>query len=383
MNIGINASFLRKSQTGIGQVTTHFLNTLITREYDEKSLKNHKFFIYTEEDSGKTWPKNCTEKSFVPWYTRDDLFRKLLWERFYLPRRAHKDQCDVLISLYQSATIIHYTDMKHVMVVHDIIPKIFPEYLNNFRKQIYWERVERGIYAAQKIVTVSEHTKNDLESRLHVKACKVHVSKIAVDRIFTEDVSDKEMCRVMKKYGLTEGAYLYTGGGLEMRKNIDRALRAYKKLRERVPDAPRLVVSGKLMPELAPLITDVEKIVVDLNMKDDVMIVGFVEQKDLPALYKGAKVFIYPSLYEGFGMPVLEAMSVGTPVITARDTSIYEVSGDAAVYAEQDDEDFCSKIADTISDEKLLAELSRAGKKRSAEFSWEQFVADVFATIDT
>ncbi|PID52161.1 MAG: hypothetical protein CR972_03400 [Candidatus Moraniibacteriota bacterium] len=383
MNIGINASFLRKPNTGIGQVTTHFLETLVNLERSEKSLKNYKFIIYTEEKSGVKWPRNFVEETFLPWYKRDDLFRKLLWEKWYLPRKAHKNKCDVLISLYQSATVIHYTDMKHVMIVHDIIPQIFPEYLNNLRKKIYWAKVEKGIYAANKIVTVSEHTKVDLELRLNVKAYKTFVSKIAVDNIFADDVSEKDLNRVMKKYGLEKGNYLYTGGGLEMRKDVDRTLRAYKKLKERNEDVPKLVVSGKLMPELAPLIIDVEQIVLDLNLVDDVVILGFVEQKDLPALYKGAKVFIYPSLYEGFGMPVLESMSVGTPVITARDTSIYEVSGDAAVYADHDDEDLCNKIADTIVDKNLLVKMSLEGKERSKEFSWCSFVKDVFNVVNS
>ena len=383
MNIGINASFLRKPHTGIGQVTTHFLETLVTLEENEKSMKNHKFFIYTEESSGVKWPKNFTEKSCLPWYKRDDLFRKLLWEKFYLPRKARKDECDVLISLYQSATIIHYTDMNHVMIVHDIIPHIFPEYLNNLRKKIYWGRVEKGIYAANKIVTVSEYTKKDLEIRLNVKAYKTTVSKIAVDNIFAQDVSQEDLERVMKKYNLEKDNYLYTGGGLEMRKDVDRTLRAYKKLKERNKNTPKLVVSGKLMPELAPLIIDVEQIVLDLNLVNDVIILGFVDQKDLPALYKGAKVFIYPSLYEGFGMPVLEAMSVGTPVVTARDTSIYEVSGDAAVYAEHDDEDLCDKIANVIVDEKRIEKMRVDGKEKSEEFSWRGFVKDVFDVVNS
>lgn len=381
MNIGINASFLRKPNTGIGQVTTHFLQTLIKKNTTDKSLKNHKFFIYTEENSDIALPKNFCQRSFMPWYQRDDLFRKLLWEKFYLPGRARADQCDVLISLYQSATIIHYTDMQHTMIVHDIIPHIFPEYLDNIRKKIYWDQVEKGIYAANKIVAVSEYTKVDLESRLNVKAYKTIVSKISVDDIFAQEVSDHDLVRVMQKFHLEKGNYIYTGGGLEMRKDVDRTLRAYKLLKMRKKDLPKLVVSGKLMPELAPLIIDIEQVIIDLDLVDDVVVLGFVEQKDLPALYKGAKVFVYPSLYEGFGMPVLEAMSVGTPVITARDTSIYEVSGDTAVYAAHDDEDLCNKIAEVINDDELLQKMHEEGQKRAKEFSWDTFVKDVLGTI--
>ncbi len=378
MNIGINASFLRKPHTGIGQVTTHFLETLVAREQNEKSMKNHKFFIYTEEESGRNWPKNCTEKSFVPWYTRDDLFRKILWEKIYLPRMAHKDGCDVLISLYQSATVISYTNMKHVMIVHDVIPHVFAEYLNNIRKKIYWHYVEKGIYASHKIVTVSAYTQHDLEHLLHVRPQKMTTSHIAVDRLFTQEISQKEMDRVMRKYHLTEGTYIYTGGGLEVRKGVDRILRAYKLLKTQHPETPKLVVSGKLLPELVPLTIDVEKIVADLQLNDDVIVTGFVPQKDLPALYKGAKAFIYASLYEGFGLPVLESMTVGTPVITTRNTSLSEVCGGAVLYVEESDEDVCRKMHTLLSDETMMAEMRASGKKRAADFSWDTFVADVF-----
>lgn len=377
MNIGINASFLRKSNTGIGQVTTHFLHTLGQKSISDRSMKNHKFFIYCEEESDIDLPKNFSQKIFLPWYKRDDLFRKLLWEKFYLPRRAHKDKCDVLISLYQSATIIHYTDMQHIMIVHDIIPHIFSEYLNNLRKKMYWQFVEKGIYSSNKLIAVSEYTKIDLESRLNVKAQKIIVAPIAVDKIFTQEITDREIVHVMKKYGLTKGAYIYTGGGLEMRKDVDRTLRAYKLLKKRNPQAPQLVVSGALMPHLAPLIIDVEQIVRDIELVDDVKIIGFVDQEDLPALYKCAQFFVYPSLYEGFGMPVLEAMSIGTPVITARDTSIYEVGGDAVLYAQHDDEDLCNKMAELVNNAETLEKMSEEGKERSKQFSWEKFIAAI------
>lgn len=378
MNIGINASFLRKPHTGIGQVTTHFVDELIRQVTHDKRLKNHTFFLYTEEESHKKLPKNFSERCFTSLvYKRDDLFRKLLWEKIYLPRMAHKDRCDVLISLYQSATVISYTDMKHVMVVHDVIPRVFAEYLDNMRKKIYWHYVEKGIYASHKIVTVSAYTQHDLEHLLHVKPQKMTTSLIAVDQLFTQEISQKEMDRVMRTYHLTEGAYIYTGGGLELRKGVDRILRAYKMLKSRYPDAPKLVVSGKLMPQLAPLIIDVEQIVLDLHLRDDVIVTDFVPQEDLPALYKGAKMFVYASLYEGFGLPPLEAMTVGTPVITTHNTSIPEVCKDAVVYAEENDEDFARKMHEMLSDDTMIEEKRAAGAQRAADFSWETFVHDV------
>jgi len=377
MNIGINASFLRKPYTGIGQVTTHVLNEIIERAQNDKSMKNHKFFVYCEETYNTNLPKNFYKRSFLPrFYKRDDLFRKLLWEKFWLPRRARQDSCDVLLSLYQSATVIKYTDMKHAMIVHDVIPHIFPEYLNNLRKKFYWQRVEFGMYSATNLITVSEHTKIDLETKLNIKSARITVDPISVDPIFHKDISDEKMMSILKKYQLQRG-YIYTGGGLEVRKDVERTLRAYKLMRERWKGAPDLVVSGTLMPQLAPLITDVEKIVRDLGIENYVKILGFVPQEDLPSLYKGASIFLFPSRYEGFGMPVLEAMSVGTPVLTAKNSSLEEVGGNAVEYTEHDDEKMCQKMMKLLQNSEQLERMSVNGMERSKEFSWDKFITNL------
>ncbi len=377
MNIGINASFLRKPGNGIGQVTLHFLTELAKQVKSNRSLRNHKFFIYTEDPIDIKLPKNFIVRSFLPFYRRDDLFRKLLWEKYSLLHKAHRDHCDVFISLYQSATVIKYIDMKHVMIVHDVIPHACPEYINNLRKKLYWERVEIGMYSASSIVAVSEYTKSDLEDKLNIKATKITVAPIAVDPIFTRDVVDDEIQHVMQKYNLAYKKYMYTGGGLEVRKNVDRTLRAYKMLREQIPNAPDLVVSGKLLPHLAPLITDVEQVVYDLGLVDHVKILGFVDQVDLPALYKGAQVFIFPSSYEGFGMPVLEAMTIGTPVITSSDTSLREVGGDAVRYVNHDDAQLCDAMREIITNSALQEKMSYASKERAQIFSWTKFVEKI------
>lgn len=382
MIIGINASFLRKPYTGIGQVTTHVLHELARRSQTNKSMKNHKFFIYCEDGCDIDLPKNFHKKSFLPkFYKRDDLFRKLWWENRMVLQQARKDECDVLFSLYQSATVNKYTDIKHIMIVHDVIPHVFPEYVDNLRKKIYWQKVEKGMYAANKIITVSEHTKIDLEKKLNIKEAKIIVDNIAVDPIFHENYHDECVKRILKKYKLKKG-YIYSGGGLEMRKNMDGTLRAYKALRDKWKDVPALVISGKLMPELSPMITDVDKLVKELNIEDCVHILGFVPQEDLPALYRGAKLFVFPSLYEGFGMPVLEAMSMGTPVLTANNSSLAEVGGETVAYVEsEDDEELCDKMLELLQDDAQLQKMSIEGKERSKQFSWDKFITTICDTM--
>jgi glycosyltransferase involved in cell wall biosynthesis len=192
----------------------------------------------------------------------------------------------------------------------------------------------------------------------------------------------------LKKYGLKSG-YIYNGGGLDLRKNTEALIRAYGSLIESnkklhfVKDFPDLVISGKMMPELAPLILDVEKLVKELNLSEHIKLLGLVPQEDLPVLYKNAEVFVYPSLYEGFGLPVLEAMNVGIPVITSKKSSLPEVGRDAVLYCNPEDiHDIAMVVRNVLLHDHIRDELRRRGKERAKYFSWEKFVEKLFRTIE-
>lgn len=373
MRVGINASFLRKLDTGIGQVTLNFL-----RKVSESSRVE--FLLYLEEEIplGLGIPRHLQERVFLPPWKRDDLIRKLWWERFLLPQRAKRDGCDVFISLFQSATVMPKS-IRHIMVVHDIIPKLFPEYRNNWRKKFYWKSVERGIRHADKIYAVSSRTEKDLVKHLDIPPSLISVNRIDVDPIFKRTVTEEKNGEVMQKYHLSPG-YLYHCGGLEVRKNAEGVLRAYRKLLDReksdhlAPATPPLVISGRLMPRLAPLVTDVEKLVKELDLTPYVRLLGFVPEGDLPALYANARVFLFPSHYEGFGLPALEAMNMGTPVVTSKVSSLPEVGKDAVLYCRPDDtDDIAMTIRNVLSNRELRDMLKKRGKERAQLFSWNDF----------
>lgn len=386
MRIGINAAFLRKQNTGIGQVTANFLKkiaefSMINKQF---SIKELEFVLYLEEDVDLELPANAaslavkfTKKVFLPkWYRRDDLIRKVLWEKFLLPRKASQDGCEVFLSLYQCPTIMP-SKIFHIMVAHDLIPRLFPEYLDNFRKKLYQWLSERGLKKADKLLAVSHRTEKDLIAQLGIAAGKITVSYVDVDQLYKKEVDEKVGEAILKKYGL-EAGYIYTGGGLEVRKNTENVLRAYKILLEAYGHAswlPKLVVSGKMMPELAPLITDVEAVVQGLGLEKEVRLLGFVPQEDLPALYAKASVFVYPSLYEGFGLPVLEALNQGKAVITSKTSSLPEVGVDAVVYCNPNDvEDLSRVLKNVLTNEHLRSTLEMKAKERATHFSWDKFV---------
>jgi glycosyltransferase involved in cell wall biosynthesis len=394
MKIGINASFARKANTGIGQVTVNFLQKLIEIQKhlhgSRGKSKGHEFFLYLEEDLPKNikLPRSIKKRIFLPLWKRDDLIRKIWWEKNLLPRKVKKDKCDIFLSLYQSATVFE-NEIRHIMLVHDIIPKLFPEYLNNSRKKIYQKLIEKALKKAEKIIAVSCKTEKDLIKHLDIDPAKISVSYIDTDEIYKKEVSLKEKQRVLKKYGLNEG-YIYAGGGLETRKNIEGILHAYRILAEKnktehfVQNFPNLVISGKLMPELAPLVTDATKIVKELNLKKKVKLLDFVSQKDLPALYQSALFFFYPSFYEGFGLPVLEAMNQGTPVIASKRASLPEVGQDAVLYCNPEDiQEMSSVMKKVLLEDRIRKILSERGKQRAKKFSWDKFVNNILNIINS
>jgi len=383
MRIGINASFARKPNTGIGQVTLNFLKELARQKSE------YVFVLYLEEDlpAEIKLPKNFEKKIFLPVWKRDDLIRKIWWEKYQLVKHIEEDKCEAFVSLYQCPTILP-KKIEHLMVVHDLIPHIFPQYLNNARKKAYQNFSEGAIHRANKIIAVSSRTEKDLIKYLEIDPKNITVAYIDVDGIFKKEVSETQSAKVLKRYKLKPG-YLYCGGGLDIRKNIENLLITYKSLLDRnkndhlFAEIPKLVISGKLMPQMAPLITDAAKMIKELDLTKHVRLLDMVPQEFLPALYKNASVFIYPSKYEGFGMPVLEAMNQGTAVIAGKNSSLPEIGCDGILYCDPDDiQDMAMVIRNALLKKELRQTIAARGKERAKEFSWKKFTEKILNIIE-
>lgn len=182
---------------------------------------------------------------------------------------------------------------------------------------------------------------------------------------------------MLTKYGLKQG-YLYHGGGLEIRKNTEGVLRAYAALyqehKKRLSSIPPLVISGTVHAKTNVLATDVASLIAELGLGERVKLLGRVPERDLPALYRGAKMFVYPSRYEGFGLPVLEAMSMKCPVIASSVASLPEVCGEAALLVDPEDFLAIAIAMDRLLTEKKLREiLVQQGQQQARRFSYAQF----------
>lgn len=218
---------------------------------------------------------------------------------------------------------------------------------------------------AERLLAISEHTKKDLMGILKVPGKKVTVTHLAADGLYHAPVAEDEALRLRRRHGLARPFFLYTGN-ISPRKNLKALLEAFAKIKDRV-DAD-LVVTGGLSWSDAW-----NAWVRDMGIADRVRRLGFVERQDMPALYASALTFVFPSLFEGFGLPVLEAQAVGVPVICSNATSLPEVAGHGALLVDPMDTDALAKALEAAALDPGLRELLTAkGRENVKRFSWRK-----------
>jgi glycosyltransferase involved in cell wall biosynthesis len=220
---------------------------------------------------------------------------------------------------------------------------------------------------ALKIIAISENTKKDIMDCFGIEDEKIRVIYLGVDRQFSPQPDPNE-ADVLSKYNLPSG-YILNVGTLEPRKNLLRLINAYKMVASTREPVPKLVIVGWQGWRNE----DLGKLVRESGLADQVVLVGYVPDDDLPTLYRNATVFVYPSLYEGFGLPPLEAMACGTPVITSNVSSIPEVVGDAGILIDPyNTTEIARAIASVLNNEELRESLRTSGLVRSRLFNWDK-----------
>ncbi|HHS50409.1 MAG TPA: glycosyltransferase family 1 protein [candidate division Zixibacteria bacterium] len=249
------------------------------------------------------------------------------------------------------------------VTVHDLSAQFFPSH-HSLKHRLSQAFLKPSIKRADAIIAVSKATADEIARYRPSYAGKVRVVHNGVDERFTPaPLSEIECIRV--KFGLPERFILFVGT-LEPRKNVQRLVEAFAEIRHRVPQ--KLIIAGGK----GWLYDDIFASVRQLGIEDSVMFIGYVPFEDLPALYSSADVFCYPSLYEGFGLPVLEAMACGTPVVTSNLSSMPEVAGDCAILV---DPSSAESIADGLrrlaQDDALREDFKARGLARAKEFTWQ------------
>jgi glycosyltransferase involved in cell wall biosynthesis len=257
-----------------------------------------------------------------------------------------------------------------VVTIHDIIHLLYPQFLPN-RVALVYARVmiRRALSRADRIITVSYNSKRDLVDYFGIAPSQVDVIYNGVSPEFRPDVSEEERDRVARKYGLHR-PYLLFLGGEKPHKNVQNVVRAFGETRRMRPGLPHVLALAGPMPKNPARI---DALISALDLSGAIARPGRIEDEDLPGLFAGADALLYPTLYEGFGLPVVEAMACGTPVLTSSTSALQEIAGGYAYLVDPLDVDAIARgILLLATDPKVRADFVELGRKRALDFSWDK-----------
>jgi glycosyltransferase involved in cell wall biosynthesis len=363
VRIGINGRFLAAKRTGVQRAAYNLICALVAVD----RVNEYVLFTTSDQVDNADWkyPNVTVVTSRIK---EGESLRNYFWEQFTLPRLARRHKVDVLHSpanlgplFYRGRSVVH---------IHDLCFIVNPQWYSFTFRTVYNFLVPRLARRAAKVITNSNNSRNDLLQFCDLAAERVSQVYWAVDDLFRRDEPEDG-----KRPQLDVDDYILYVGSLEPRKNIGTLLEAYETLRQAHPELrTKLVLIGGESPVFAEVRLKVK------HFKEDVLFKGFVNDELLRDYYRGARLFVYPSLYEGFGLPPLEAMASGVPVVTTLTSSIPEVVGDAALMVNPHD---INQLADTMHrvlvDESLRRQLIARGKEQVAKFNWRRVARNTLA----
>jgi glycosyltransferase involved in cell wall biosynthesis len=304
-----------------------------------------------------------------------------VWEQLVLPLQARKCGIDVLHSPGYTAPVL--VACPSVVTIHDLNYFYYPEDFSKLAVLALKILVPAAARTSNKVITVSQNSKRDITTKLGIPPEKVCVIYEAAGSAFCRSVSQTEAInRKMKvlrnRHGICS-EFILTVAASHPHKNLDRLIRAYYFLRKARLVEHQLVVvglKGRAHPGLTNLLSE-------LSLQEVVTLTGWVPDEDMPLLYSAADLFIFPSLFEGFGIPVLEAMACGTPVISSNATSLPEVVGDAGILIDPYDiEGMAGAMYELLTDDELRNSLVTKGLDRVKMFSWERAARETLAVYE-
>ena len=299
---------------------------------------------------------------------------KVWFEQITFPRTGKKLGVDLLHVPYFGSPLSPTTPT--VVTIHDLIPMVLPEYRGSILVRLYTSLVAAAAPRARLILADSEWSKRDILRKLSVPAEQVRVVYLAPAPHFQPAESWQQLVDIKEKYALPEHFVLYLGG-YDVRKNVKALLHAYTWVSNTLADQYPLVLGGQLPKKETAFYPDPLRMARELGIEEYVFTPGWIAEEDLPLVYAAADVFVYPSRYEGFGLPVLEAMACGTPVVTTDATSIPELAGPAAFQLDPSDtKHMAAPIIRLCTEEESNDDMIERGFEQVEKFSWPKTAAE-------
>lgn len=372
MRVAINAWFIAQLSTGSGQYLFRLL-------FGYPRYANDSFLFCTTDDVPDHPTSTNLEWSRLrtPFDRVNRHLAKLWFEQIGFPRAARRWDADLIHTPYWGAPFCRRIPV--VVTIHDLIPLLLPEYQGGVLGKLYNRLVSLSARRATYVLTDSEASRQDIIHHLHIPPERVEAIWLAAEERFRPVQDGPTMAAIRQKYNLPERYLLYLGG-FDRRKNVPNILKAYSRL-----DIPGtgLVIAGKPAREDSAFFPDPQRIAGELGILDRVRFTGWIDEQDKPALYSGAVAFVFPSCYEGFGLPPLEAMSCGTPVIISDRGSLPEIVGKAGLCVKPDDvESLAGRMRELSENCSLCESMRKTALAQAQQFNWDRTVQKTMAAYE-
>lgn len=375
MRIGIDARPLQTGHRtrGIGYYTYNLIKNIAKIDSENKyvlfTLKNANPIRIDVENDKFQKEEYQVYRPLKPNRLSSHLY--WFWDWLFLSRAISRSKVDLFHATATDSIPISHTS-KVVATVFDLIPSIFPDLCFSFKTWDMRYGYYRQLNAAKKadmIITISESSKKDIVEILNIPEEKIRITYLAVDERFRPIKDNNIIETVRAKYGISSKFILYVGS-LEYRKNLGRLIKAFEQLCKNYKEKYTLAITGTSSMKFS---SEIERLIGSLKLNNKVLLTGFVADQDLPALYNAAEIFVFPSLYEGFGLPPLEAMACGTPVITSNVSSLPEIVSNAAILIDPYNiTELVEAMYKVITNRDLCQSMIEKGLKWAKLFSWEE-----------
>jgi glycosyltransferase involved in cell wall biosynthesis len=364
MKIAIDALSAKSPYHGMGIYVSNLLKNIIPTEI------MHNYVLYYKSDSILN-QNVINDNRLILKKIRLPRSIRVTWELTLLASSLKQEKVDIF---WGACNFLPPRKVcKYIVTLHDLSSFTFAKSYPLVRRLYYQYLISNATRQADYIVTVSQSTKQDLIKLFSVPETKIKVIYNGVDEIFQPITSADRLTQIKEKYRLPE-KFIFTIGVMEPKKNTEGIIHAYAELKNRPVSynlqSHKLVIGGSRRYGWKN--SKIFQLIQSLNLWDDIVFTDFIEHEDLPAVYNLASVFVFPSFYEGFGLPVIEAMACGTPVITSNISSLPEIACDAAVLVNPyDTAEIANKIQEILNDENKRRQMIDQGLINAKRFSWE------------
>lgn len=366
--IGINALFLIPGNVGGTEI---FFRKQI--EELSKIKTDNKYIIYANIENKDTF-KNLSRnfKIINTGVKATNRLHRILWEQFVLPIQLMKDKVDLLHSAGYTTPII--THCKKITTIFDLNYHFHPENFNQLERLVYSMLIPLGAYFSDKIVVHSYQAKKEMKKVLGTGDKKIEVIYGGVPEEFKKEILYSTAIKVVKKFGI-ELPFILANATIHPHKNLDSLVSAFIELSKNKKFIHKLVLLGVYGRSYS----EIDRQVKENNISDRVIFTGWIDHKDTMYFNKVADIFVMPSLYEGFGLPVAEAMACGTPLISSKYSCIPEITGNGGLIIDVKKPELIAKsIKYLLSHKKIREKLSRLGRERGKIFSWKEMGQKIY-----